>query len=283
MCILPSEVMSNHNGRLGYVESSQWPLLCQQQSAADAWASELSISAAALLLRRPILVYTDCRMGVFRPVTTDTTLQPVRLWCDGQHFQVVKMVCTEVGGRIASVPAIWRGGGRKGGAKRALTRAPTVPTPMAADNMEVDVSDGVPRVIPSDDHVGESTANLRCKAEETSQMDENENTEADLIATMRMRRSMPGAARSKVDFDAMFNSYETTFTQSSAAIRKAQPDSGGCISARVNELYGQVDGRFPMLKDLDPRLRRALVCLLACYRLRITDYVILEQVTVCHI
>ena len=146
---------------------------------------------------------------------------------------------------------------------------------MPPGEIDVDVSDGVPRVIP--DATAREEKFTKCK-EEIPDKPDTPDAEVDIVAVMRRRRELPGAAKSHSVFIALLNKYEASFSASLSDVQKSSPDSTGSIRARVTELYKMVDDSMPVLRDNDPRLRRAVVCLLACYKLRITDYVILEQV-----
>ena len=274
-CDLKDDVMRvlwQSNGQLGFVTSEDWALMCHQQSMDGAWASELSIAAAALLLHRPILVMSDHRMGAFTPCNAENDTSPIRLWCTGQHFQVVHRVSTTMGDLIASAPGMWRGGGKRAAAKReAKADRATLPP----GDIEVDISDGFPRVVP--DIAARDEELTKCK-EELQDKTDTADGEVDIVAVMRRRRELPGAAKSHSAFTALFSKYEASFSASLSDVQKSNPDSAGSIRDRVTGLYKLVDDAMPLLRDDDPRLRRAVVCLLACYKLRITDYVILEQV-----
>ena len=74
-----SRVLWQSNRQLGFVSSEDWELMCRQQSLDGTWASELSISAASLLLRRPILVMSDHRLGVFTPCNAEKNISLIRL------------------------------------------------------------------------------------------------------------------------------------------------------------------------------------------------------------
>ena len=265
-------ILEHSNGQLGFAPSVSWDLLCYQQAMEDAWASELSISAASFLLRRPLVVLSDHRLVVFNPSNADRTLTPVTLWCSGQHFQSVHRVSTSMGDSIASVAGMWRGGGRKAAAKRERKQDNVVLPP---GDLDVDLSDGTMRVVATTEMVD------KCKEELPEKTGASDN-EVDVLSVIRRRRELPGVSGSSAAFAKLFEECESTFATSLKDVQKHNPDSSGCIRNRVDELYSIVDDTFPLLKDTDPRLRRTVVCLLTCYKLRITDYVILEQVSGLH-